>query len=352
MAKYFQNIPLQTENLESLREAVIKKVIDDEDIRRVVTIKRVKNGAPLATIGEMDAVGHAGAGCNPTYEEIGINNALQRWALGAWEIALKICYENLEDTIAEYSLRTGTAIGDLTGTDFMAIYMELLVTQIKRMVWRFAWFGDTTAATISNGGVITNGTDVTLITACDGLWKRLYAIATATPAQLTAISANSAQTYAAQKAAMMAAGYATGLVDNILLEASSRVNANGEATLFMNKKFADYLAHDIKVTYKDNLPFERIFDGFYLGYYNGVRIIAIETWDYMIDTYENTGTAWNKPFRAVLANPNNLLVGVDKEDPVDDVDINFDRVNRMNHIYATGKMDTRIAQPENVHVAY
>lgn len=352
MAKYFQNIPLQPENLDSLREAVIKKVIDDEDIRKVVTIKRVKNGAPLAVIGEMDAVGHAGAGCNPTYEEIGINNALQRWALGAWEIALKICYENLEDTIAEYSLRTGTAIGDLTGTDFMAIYMELLVTQVKRMIWRFAWFGDTAAATIANGGNITNGTDVTLLTTCDGLWKRLFAIATANASQLTPISANAAASYAAQKSAMMASGYATGLVDTILLDASSRVNANGEATLFVNKKFADYLAHDIKVTYKDNMPFERIFDGFYLGYYNGVRIGAIETWDYMIDTYENTGTKWNKPFRAVLANPANLLVGVDKENPVDDLDIIFDRVNRMNHIYATGKMDTRVAMPDNVHVAY
>lgn len=352
MAKYFSNIPLEPANLESLRDAVIKKVIEDEDLANVVTIKRVKNGEPLAVIGEMDAVGHAGAGCNPTYEEIGIANSLKRWALGAWEIALKICYENLEDTIAEYSLRTGTAIGDLTGTDFMAIYMELLVTQVRRMIWRFAWFGDTAAATITNGGQITDGTDVTLLSANDGLWKRLYAIATAAPAQYTAISANSAQTYAAQKAAMLTAGYATGLVDTILLDASSRVNGNGEATLFINKKFADYLAHDIKVTYKDNLPFERIFDGFYLGYYNGVRIGAIETWDYMIDTYENTGTAWNKPFRAVLANPKNLIVGVDKENPVDDLDIIFDRVNRMNHIYATGKMDTQVAVDDMVHVAY
>ena len=352
MAKYFSNIPLEPANLESLRDAVIKKVIEDEDLANVVTIKRVKNGDPLAVIGEMDAVGHAGAGCNPTYEEIGIANSLKRWALGAWEIALKICYENLEDTIAEYSLRTGTAIGDLTGTDFMAIYMELLVTQVRRMIWRFAWFGDTAAATITNGGQITDGTDVTLLSANDGLWKRLYAIATAAPAQYTAISANSAQTYAAQKAAMLTAGYATGLVDTILLDASSRVNGNGEATLFINKKFADYLAHDIKVTYKDNLPFERIFDGFYLGYYNGVRIGAIETWDYMIDTYENTGTAWNKPFRAVLANPKNLIVGVDKENPVDDLDIIFDRVNRMNHIYATGKMDTQVAVDDMVHVAY
>lgn len=352
MAKYFPNIPLEPANLESLRDAVIKKAIEDEDLANVVTIKRVKNGDPLAIIGEMDAVGHAGAGCNPTYEEIGIGNALKRWDLGAWEIALKICYENLEDTIAEYSLRTGTAIGDLTGTDFMAIYMELLVTQVRRMMWRLIWFGDTAADNISNGGSITNGVDVTLLTANDGLWKRLFAIGTANPAQVTAISANSGATYAAQKSAMLAAGYATGLVDTILLDAPTSVNANGEATLFINKKFADYLAHDVKMTYKDNLPFERIFDGFYLAYYNGVRVVAIETWDYMIDTYQNTGTAWEMPFRAVLSNPNNLLAGVDKENPVDDLDIIFERVTRMNHVYATGKIDTLVAFDDAVHIAY
>lgn len=352
MAQYFTNLPLSPENLRSLRDAIIKKVLDDENLRRVLTIKRVRTGEPLAIIGEMDAVGHAGAGCNPTYEQIGIGNSLQRWALGAWEIALEICYKDFEGTMAEYALRAGTPIGDLTGTDIMAIYLELLETQMRRMLWRLAWFGDTTAQTIANGGVITNTEDVTLLTPNDGLWKRLFAIATANPSQKTAISANAAASYAAQKSAMLAAGYATGIVDTIKLDASTKVNAGGEATLFVNKKFADYLAHDIKVTYKDNLPFERIFDGFYLAYYDGLPVIAIEAWDYMIDKYENTGSKWNLPFRAVLANPANLLLGVDKDDPISTPDIWFEKKDRMNYVYATGKIDTMVAQPDLVHVAY
>ena len=352
MAQYFTNLPLSPENLASLRDAIIKKVIDDENIRRVLTIKRVRTGEPLAIIGEMDAVGHAGAGCNPTYEQIGIGNSLQRWALGAWEIALEICYKDFEGTMAEYALRAGTPIGDLTDTEIMAVYLELLETQMRRMLWRLAWFGDTTAQNITNGGVITNGEDVTLLTPNDGLWKRLFAIATANASQRTTISANTAASYAAQKSAMLAAGYATGIVDTIKLEASTKVNAGGEATLFMNKKFADYLAHDIKVTYKDNLPFERIFDGFYLAYYDGMPIVAIEAWDYLIDKYENTGTKWNLPFRAVLANPANLLLGVDKDDPISTPDIWFEKKDRMNYVYATGKIDTMVAQPDLVHVAY
>jgi len=352
MAQYFQNIPLEPWNLESLRDAIIKKVIDDEDLRQVVTIKRVRTGDPLAVIGEMDAVGHAGAGCNPTYEEIGIGDALQRWDLGAWEIAIKICYEQLEDTIAEYALRKGTGIADLTGTDFMAVFMELLETQIRRMLWRIVWFGDTAADTIANGGTLKNGTDKTLFTVCDGLWKRLETIVTGDSSKLTAISANSQATYSAQKAAMLTQGYATGIADQILLDAAGNINGAGEAVLIMNKKFADALAHDVKLTYKEIMPFDLIFEGVYVARYGGVRVIAVETWDYMIQTYFDTGTAWENPYRAVLVNPSNLLVGVDKENPVNDVDIIFDRVNRMNHIYATGKIDTLVAQPALVHVAY
>lgn len=352
MAKYFSNIVLEPENIASLRDALIKKVVDDEDIRKVLTVKKVKNGEPLAILGEMDAVGNAGAGCSPTFTQAGIGNVQKRWDLGAWQIALAICYNDLEDTIAEYCLKSGTEIGDVQGTDFMAVFLDLLATQMKRMVWRLAWFGDTTADTIANGGTLTDGTDKTLFTPNDGLFKRLAAIVAADESKLTAISANEGATYAAQKAAMLADGYATGLVDTILLDADPMITANGDAVLIVNKKFADALAHDIKVTYKTNLPFERIFDGFYLGEYNGVTIIASAIWDNLINTYANTGTAWEQPYRAVLARPTNLLLGCDAAEPVSDLDVWFNKDERQVKIYAAGKLDTLVGQDDLVHVAW
>lgn len=352
MAKYFSNIQLEPENLANLREALIKVVVEDEDIRRVLSVKRVKNGEPLAILGEMDAVGNAGAGCSPTFKQAGIGNTQQRWELGSWEIALSICWTNILDTIAEYSLKGGTDITDPEGTDFMTMYLNMLATQMKRMIWRLAWFGDTSADTISNGGTLTNGTDKTLFTVADGLFKRLETIVTGAPNQLTAISANQGATYAAQKAAMLASGYATGLVDQIMLDADPMITAQGDAVLMVNKKFADALAHDIKVTYKDNLPFERIFDGFYLAQYGGVTIIASAIWDYLINQYQNTGTAWENPYRAVLARPANLLLGCDADDPVSQLDQWFNKDERQVKLYATGRLDTMVGIPERVHVAW
>lgn len=352
MAQYFSNITLEPANIASLREALIKKVVEDEDIRRVLSVKKVKNGEPLALLGEMEAVGNAGAGCNPTFKQAGIDSAQQRWELGDWEIPFAICYKDLEDTIAEYCLKGGTEIGDVQGTDFMAVFLDLLATQMKRMIWRIAFFGDTNADTIANGGTLTNGTDVTLFTIADGLFKEIETIVTGNPNQLTAVSANQAATYVAQKAAMLTAGYATGLVDQIMLDADPMITANGDAILLMNKKFADALAHDIKVTYHDNMPFDRIFDGFYLAEYNGVTIVASSIIDYLIDQYQNTGTAWENPYRAILARPANLLLGCDADDPVSDLDIWFNKDERQVKVYASGKLDTMVGIPNLVHAAW
>ena len=352
MAKYFANIALQPENLRPLQDAIIRNALEDEDFRKYVNIKRVRSGEPLAVIGEMDAVGHAGAGCNPTFSEIGIANSLKRWDLEPWSIALKICYENLEDTIAEYCLEHGTAIGDLTDTDFMAIYTDLLTTQMRRMIWRFGWFGDKNAATVTNGGVITNGTDLTLLNANNGLFKQLFAIGAAHASQVTAIAANSQTTYAAQMAAIKTAGVATALVDSILFDADSRINAGGDAILMLNKKLADALTLDVKAQYKSIMPWERVFDGFSVAEYNGVTIGSVATWDWMINEYENTGTAWNKPFRAVFARKENLIIGCDADDPMSDLDIWFNKDERQMKIYAAGKIDTKVAQDDLVHLAY
>jgi hypothetical protein len=100
------------------------------------------------------------------------------------------------------------------------------------------------------------------------------------------------------------------------------------------------------------MPWEKIFDGVFVSSYGGVKVISVATWDYMVNTYENTGTKWNKPYRVVFANPKNLLVGCDAADPISDLDIWFNKDERTNKIYATGKLDTMVGLDDHVHLAY
>lgn len=331
MAKYFTNIPLQLENLASLRVALIKNVLEDENIREVLTIDRVRSGEPLAVIGEMDAVGNASTGCCPTYKQIGIGNSVKRWNLGEWQIPLEICYKDLEGTIAEYALKAGTEIGNLEGTDFLAIYLDLLQTQMRRMIWRLAWFGDTTADTVANGGKLVNGTDKTLFTVNDGLFKRIAAgVAGGTIADVDTSAATT----------MLAA------VEALLDGAPATINQNGEAALIMPRSYARKLARDIRAQYNEIMPWERVFEGVEVTRFDSVKVLSVAAFDYLNSTYQSSVT-----LPIVYTIPRNLHLGTDADNPVSDLDIWFDKDCRKQKVYASGRIDTLIGEDGNIAVA-
>lgn len=352
--KQLENLKLEPENLASIKDAVQETFYKDEDFSSFVNIQKVKEKDPIALLGEMEMVGKKGGGCDPTYEEKGIANSQNRWELGQWEIPLKICYEALKGTIAEYSLKTGTAIGDLTSIDFMTIYADALKRAMQQMIWRFGWLGDKEATLASEegggGGKLTAGLDVSNFNVCDGLFKRIFT-ATATNNH-TAIAANSETTAALQISALRKSGAATTLVDTILMDADTRIVDDSDAVLLMTRSLADALTYDLKKTYHDIMPWEKLFDGFEVATYNGVKIARVGIWDRMIKAYEKGATTVNLPHRAVFCNPKHLMIGTDADNLISDLDIWFDQKERRNYLYATGKIGTALLEEDMIHAAY
>lgn len=345
-----ENMTLQPENLASIKEAVQETFYNDENFADFVNIQKVKNNDPVGLLGEMEMVGKSGGGCDPTYEEKGIANSQKRWELGDWEIPIKVCFEALKGTIGEYSLKTGTQVGDLTSTDFMTIYADALNRAIQQMVWRFGWFGDKNAALATAGGKLSDGMDVSKFNTCDGLFKRIFE-ATATKNHTT-IAANNEETTAAQIAAIRKKGAATDLVDTMLMDVDSRILDDSKAVLLMTRGLADALTYDVKKVYHDRMPWEKIFDGFDVATYNGVKIARVGIWDRMINGYEKSATKINLPYRAVFCNPKHLMVGTNADSLISDLDIWFDKKERRNYIYATGKMGTHLLEENMIHAAY
>lgn len=349
--KQLENLKLEPDNLASIKDAVQETFYNDEDFSSFVNIMKVKNDDPIALIGEMEMVGKKGGGCDPTYEEKGIANSQKRWELGQWEIPIKICYEALKGSIAEYSIKTGTDIGDLTSTDFMTIYTDALQRAMQQMIWRFGWFGDKAAALAgSGGGKLTEGSDVSMFNVCDGLFKRIFT-ATATKNH-TAIAANSKATAAEQISELRKSGAATTLVDTILMDADTRIVDDSDAVLLMTRSLADALTYDLKKTYHDIMPWEKLFDGFEVATYNGVKIARVGIWDRMIKAYEKGEATINLPHRAVFCNPKHLMIGTDADNLISDLDIWFDKKERRNYLYATGKIGTALLEEDMIHAAY
>ena len=222
---------------------------------------------------------------------------------------------------------------------------------MQQMIWRFGWFGDKAAALAGvGGGKLTAGSDVSMFNVCDGLFKRIFT-ATATKNHTT-IAANSEATAAAQVSALRKKGAATAVVDAILMDVDTRIIDDSDAVLLMTRSLADALTYDIKQTYHDIMPWEKVFDGFDVATYNGVKIARVGIWDRMINAYEKGETTVNLPHRAVFCNPKHLMVGTDADALISDLDIWFDQKERRNYLYATGKIGTALLEEDMIHAAY
>lgn len=353
MAKQLANILMNPVNVQNLSELINYSVDVDENFHDYVEIKKVKHGDPIAFIGELNAIGKKGAGCDPTFDDITIPNSMKRWELGDWQAPMKLCYEDLLGTVAEYCLKNGTEIADLTDIEFTTkILLPRISEALKKMIWRLGWFGDKDAKDINGGGTLTNGTDLDLFKTCDGLWKRIFAQCAAKGSQLTSIAANAKGTLAEQKATMLKQGVATDLVDSILMNADSRIVDDPNAILMMTRAMADALTWDVKKTHHSIMPWEKVFDGVDVASYNGVKIARVSVWDRTINAYENTGTKVNKPYRAVFANKKQLMVGCPTDSLISDINIWYEKKERREYIDIMGKIGTSLLEDDMFHAAY
>jgi hypothetical protein len=248
----------------------------------------------------------------------------------------------MEGTIAEYALKTGTAIGDLNGTQVLTeVVYPIINDLLVDLIWRIVWFGDTNAQNIEDGGSITNGIDTKLISVADGLWKRIFAQVAINGAQRTAITTNT-------KAAMTTQGAATTLIDQMVLDANPKTMKKSGKVIYMTQAMATAFDIDLRKTNCCNLPWQQVVDGISTTAYNGIKYVALPKWDEMIEYFENGA----KPYRALLTTRDNLLAGTPAGQFVNDFDFFFDKNSRKFKIYGTGKLGTMLLENDAFQAAY
>lgn len=350
----FSGFTVDNGAIRDLNELLFTSSFNDPDLEQVLTIvKGVENGKKLGYIDSVDDVGSAGGGCDPTYSKVKIKGFEKTWELGGWEIPKVFCYKDLTETLAKYGMKPGTERGDLQDTPYWDKFLiPLLQKAITNMFFRMAWFGDKDAknVAVSEGGNITKGVDIKLFTMCDGLWKRLEAIIAKSANQKTAIAANAKTTYAEQKSAIREEGVAIDIVDNLLVDADGRIFDDDHA-IFMTNSLYKALRSDVYKRTKYQLTATTLMDGIQVSEYDGQKVLVLDIWDRMIKKYEDDGTKYNLPHRALLANPKNLFAGTSDNGLFATLDIGFNHETRKNFIYSAGDFGTLIGEDDLVQVA-
>lgn len=341
--------------LRNLNELMFKEVLGSERLAQVFNvIFGAQNGKKVGFIGEFGLIGKAAQSCNPDYEASTLGTTEKTWNLGEWGVYEQICYSDLLGTLAQVAMRKGADIADLTGTDYVDyIVYPRLELAIYKMLMRFAWFGDTNADNVSDGGVITNGIDPAYFTVTDGFWKRAFAVVAANANRRVTIAANAQTTFATQKSAILADGVATGILDDLIMNASAELRQAENQVIFVTQSLKDALNRDIRNNnVGSDLQWTSIFDGITEANYQGIRLVSMPAWDANIQANESTGTAYNKPHRAFYTTTNNLLVGIDGQSDFAEVNVFFDEKSELNLLKSKGALGTLIGQDELIQVAY
>lgn len=343
----FNQFTVDNKAVRDLNEVLFAAVFEYGEVFNTCSKRTgVQNGKIVNWVTDINDQGRAGRNCNPEYENVTINGGEMVWDLGDWEIPLQFCYKELENTIAEYCLRTGTDRNDIVGTEFWdKIFMPLLKKAVIEMFWRIIWFNDKDAELVTDGGVITDTATLNRMTICNGLWKQIFALS----GQRSTIAANAQTTYATQISALQTAGVALGIFDDLLANANSNIK---NATIMCTKSLADALKKDYRREYKATIPFYEVAEGVKLPTYDEHPILVVPEWDSLIRKYEDNGTSWNAPHRAVFCDPEILLVGTSDKDVFADFDTGFDHKARINFTYAASNIGTAIVASDLLQAAY
>lgn len=349
----FANITPDNGAVRELSRLVFLEVLQADRIGTLLDIRRnVYNGDKLGLVGEFGLLGKAGAGCSPEYGNDAINTAEKVWDIKAWEIAEQLCYKDIEDTLVKYTLESGTNIGDLTANDYLdEVIVPRLELAMMKMYIRIAFFGDKNAANVSDGGIIKNGVNVGYFNLINGIYKQLYAGVTAGTTKRVTIQANSEATIADQINAINS--QAVDVLDDMIAMASPRLRQASNPVILVTQSFATgFESQLLKTYYGSELHWESLFAGIRETTYRGIKIRVVPMFDEIIQSYEGNGTAYNQPFRAIYTTERNLALGVNGTDEFAELDIFFNRDERLNKIYATDKMGAMVIDESMAVIAY
>jgi hypothetical protein len=353
---YISQFTVSNQGITDLRELLFLTLLQQGSISETADFMTgVRNGSRLGGIGELEPVGVASSGCSPAWKNSNLATVEKQWELGAYEVAEKICYADLEETLVQFSMKNGTDRADLTGTDYLDIILEpVMRTALEKMLWRMVWFGDKSAANVADGGVITAGVNPALFTVNDGLFKRLLAVTAASAQQRITVAANAQATYDDQLQGIRSSGVATSVFDKLIYNAPVKLRQKSDKIILCTQTMADALAMDIKANNKgSDLQWESLFDGFVSATkYNGQTVLALPVWDEMIQSFENDGTKWNKPHRALYVSKSQLKAGTESSDMIAELKVWFNEDEQMNKMLCKDKIGTLLWEDSLFMYAY
>lgn len=346
------------EEIRSFAEAIIEQMIDYPSINdQALVVPGIITKKQIAILGHLSKITRKDLGCGLGKLDKTIPMSEKFWDPVDLKIWLSECWTQFVDTFMVYYLNVGGEKSDLTTTEIFSNWLvDEVGTAATNDSTRIAWFGDVNAAKVANGGVFTDDPELNILdyNMLDGLFKQLFAIATATPARRVVIAKNQAATYELQQFddTDTAAKTVTKIFTQVIFKAPRQLKSRPDKMMWATRSLTDqYLLERLDYPTND-LAYTRLESGIDSIPILGVNVLVMDQWDDVIQSDQDNGTKFNLPHRAYFGVKNNTQIGYDSEAAVTEFDVFYDKMSETSNIKGLYKMDTKIVEDYLVQMAY
>lgn len=345
------NLTLNPREAETMSEVIFSRVYNESDLAEYHDIETgIDVSKQIAFAGRLGLLGKKTVGCTPN-EAGGFELTQKYWQPVMEDFRLTHCQSDMPALLKLFkkSKRVNPDFFDAVGSEEFGVIISAVESALIENIHRKVWFNDTAAETITNGGVFKNGTDLGYFNSFDGLFKQLFAEVPTTASNYVAISANAGANYAAQA---LAEDAALEIFEKMVTAADERLVASDDAFILTSRSMADNYRATLRNRNLGSGFLEVVEEGRPKLYFDGIEIKVRYDWDRYIKTYQDNGTKWNLPHRAVFTTKSNIPVGTLSEEDLAKLDVFYDRTQKLNIMDAAYTLDAKHLEKYMTVVAY
>lgn len=339
----------------SLREAFYQAVFQNPTIDQFHTVVNgIKAKQQMVYLGQFGLTGKKITDCGITASTASIPSVEKFWQPQYIGDRIEECFTDLLSSFFVWGLKNGVQKSDLTNTDFALFLEERFSLAAYETALRFAWLGNTAADTAANGGYLANSVDPAYFNVFNGFWAQAKAIAAADATKHIAIANNAGSTFAAQAFTSTDTDnkLVTGIFENMIYGADLRLRGAKDKIIVATQSMVDQYARERKAISNIELAYERTESGIDTFKVDGIDVIPFQFLDRHIKAYENNGTKWNQPHRALFTTKSNLQIGTEEISNLSELDPFYDKKSKLYHIDYAFNLDAKIAEDYLTMVAY
>lgn len=345
------SLTLNAREVEDVSAAIFERTFNDSDLQEYHEVETgIDMKSQIVFAGRIGLLGKKSIGCTPN-EAVGLSMTEKFWTPVMEDFRLKHCQADMPALLKLFkkSQRINPDFFDAVGSQEFGVIISAVETAMLENMHRKIWFNDTAAETVADGGVFKNGTDLGYFDSFDGLFKQILTEIPSNDAQRVTITANAGANYVGQA---LAADAALAIFEKMTTAADERLVASEEGFILATRTLADNYRATLRNKNLGSGFLEVVEEGRPKLYFDGIEVKVRYDWDRYIKAYQDNGTKWNLPHRAIYTTKANIPVGTLSEEDLTKLDVFYDRTLKTNIMDAAYTIDAKHLEKYMTVAAY